>query len=341
MKSEVIPIIEHKTWDILDSSKVKAYMTCPRAFFYEYICGWRREGGGYHLHFGAAFHEALEFLYKNRYMNFMGDKQKTELMVAGAYDAFMKAWDQKEMPFIDEKKNPENALIAIIHYIDHHQLADQEIEILHTESAGSVPISATTFLQFRLDLLYRKNGKIYVKEHKTTGSFSSFGWRDQWYLSFQVMTYLHVLYGIAQDDDKVGGIDINGIAFTNKAASFLQRKGAPDRRVVDFENIPIKRPMDQMRQWLFQANSWTNLIKEEVSALREEMYTEYDSIMKGFIMNTESCNKYGGCPFKDMCQMWANPLQHCAEVPLGYEIERWDPSDYEDRHVILLGAKNE
>ena len=60
--------MEHKEiWDVLDSTKIKAYLECPRKFFYEYVVGWRSIEPNIHLEFGKAWHLAMEHLLVKGY----------------------------------------------------------------------------------------------------------------------------------------------------------------------------------------------------------------------------------------------------------------------------------
>jgi len=56
-----------------------------------------------------------------------------------------------------------------------------------------------------------------------------------------------------------------------------------------------------------------------------------DEIMMAFPRRTENCTKYFRiCPYHDFCLTWSNPLQHCFEPPIGFEIDFWNPSTREE-----------
>ena len=57
----------HSSWNIIDSTKLNAFLECPRSYFYEYILGWRSEAPNLHLEFGKAWHLAMEHLILHGY----------------------------------------------------------------------------------------------------------------------------------------------------------------------------------------------------------------------------------------------------------------------------------
>jgi hypothetical protein len=56
---------------------------------------------------------------------------------------------------------------------------------------------------------------------------------------------------------------------------------------------------------------------------------ESDPVLMAFPMRSKACTDYRGCPFRDYCLSWANPLQRCYEPPLGFREEFWNPAEME------------
>jgi len=242
--------------------------------------------------------------------------------VIEAYDMFLSCY-RKDFPEDSDElyhpKSPMNALKALGLYIEHHPRDLNEFKVLYTEIAGTVPITDSQVLHFRLDTICRDmNGNYFCLEHKTTGKMGRF-WVDQWPLAVATGTYTHVLHCLFPSEE-VYGVKINGTSF--------QKAG------IDFKRIPIKKTLDHMQQWLWNVVWWADQIAWQFENLMS--CTESDEVLMAFPQNPSSCTKYFGCPYHDFCLAWPNPLQHCDEPPMGMKIEYWDPSEKESTHKMEL-----
>jgi len=308
---------EHYTWEIQDSSKVQAFMDCPRKYFYRYILGWDTDAPNNHLSFGSAWHDAMEYLLLNGY----GDSS-----VLGAYEAFLRTYRKdfpKETDELFGAKTPARVLEALVEYVLKYKSDFSEFEVLYTEIAGTVPLTEDRKLHFRQDAICKGIGAFgyFSLEHKTTGATISRSWMQQWPLSTQVGTYTHVLYCLYPAEE-VYGVRING-------SGFLKTK-------FSFERIPISKTKSAMQVWMWNTLFWLDQIQWNFELLKE--CKESDEVMMAFPMNTQNCSKWFGCPYHDFCTAWPNPLRSCDEVPMGLKIEFWDPMKYRPvRNEMVLG----
>lgn len=309
------PIPSNKTWGFLDSSKIQEFMTCPRKFFFRYVLGWTTDRPNNHLKFGEAWHLAMEHLLRSGY-------KADEVIIA--YERFLACYREEFPPETDDlyaPKIPSEVGEALAEYILRYN-ADS-FTVLHTEVAGTVPINAEgDALSFKIDaVLHSEQRGIYGMDHKTASRLDG-TWQNMWSLSFQMGTYMHALYSWEQKEN-VWGYEINGAFFY---------KSKP----TDFLRVPIRKTPDMMQVWLDNAIHYTTAIKQEFERLSSEKPDA--PTMKAFPQNTESCSKYGGCPFMDFCRAWANPLPRACDVPLGYKQEWWDPTEKEAtaREVVRL-----
>jgi hypothetical protein len=312
---KMIPTVD--THRIQDSTKIMAFMKCPRMYFFEYVIGWRSDSPNIHLVFGAAWHEAMEHLFLNG---------MTAVSVEEAYQKFetvyREAFDQTMDP-IHEPKTPGNALRALVQYAKQYRHDREEFDVLHTEVAGSVMVGEEPIF-FKVDTIVRdkRSGRINSLEHKTTTSFSPM-WLHQWRQKFQVGTYtyaLRLLYG----PDEVDGVIINGVAIRNPAKLKLDGTPYANARDTEFQRVPSRFDNKKMADWFNQALYWLLYIRAEFERLYEER-TDAE-VLQAFPKNTENCVQYGKpCPYLDYCIAKPNPLQWGDTTPIGMMVDHWDP----------------
>lgn len=301
-------ITPQPTWSIYDSSKIQAYMDCPRRYFYEYILGFRTEGFNIHLIFGEALHLALEHIERNKAAYAHG---KLALLLAESYLIFYNKFRAHVSPEQEleasKVKTCDTAARILKQYID--STANNPETCLDTEIAGQVYINETDAIAYRVDYLGTKNltNTKFVRDHKTA-SYMGKTWVDAWDTSFQMGTYSHLLYSIFPEDE-VAGIEINGLGV--RAA--LKANELPHLRV------PVYKSKNSMADWLWHANHYVDAIKADTAKVLE--HTPEDQTLKAFPKNSTACTKYYGCPFLAICGQWDNPLGKCLEIEQDSSVE--------------------
>jgi hypothetical protein len=284
-------------------------------YFYEYILGWRSEAPNLHLEFGKAWHLAMEHLINNGY---------GERSIADAYGLFFNHYRQYFPEVMDEvnvPKDPSNALRALVQYCNEYK--NDKFKPLYTEIAGTVPIDDKRVLHFRMDSILEEEGMIRSMEHKT-GSQLSRQWTDQWSLAIQTGTYNHILYCLFPKE-QVWGVEINGVFFQKKENKFMR--------------VPARRNPDMMNVWHWTVLHLVNMIEWETQRMFD--CREDDLVLTAFPMNPTNCTKYFGCKYHDYCMAWANPLERCDEIPMGFKQEWWNPANEEStaKHVFHLNEE--
>lgn len=308
---DIIPASD--TWKIVDSTKLTTFMECPRSYFYEYVLGWRSIYPNLHLEFGTAWHLAMEHLLQKGYSpESIKDAYK---LLEDHYRQFFSV----EMDASNAPKNPSNAFMALVEYVNYWKVEDTNDKVLYTEIAGVASIAKDRLIHFRMDSILDQAKGITSREHKTASQLSR-QWRDQWSLAIQVGTYLHVLYCLFPPET-VWGVEINGTIF-NKTKT-------------QFERVPCRRQPSMMEVWLATVNYWVDNVEREMEFLFNEC-TEEDTVLRAFPQNPTSCTKYFGCKFQDYCLAWANPLQHCKEPPMDMKIEHWNPAAKESNYYFTV-----
>lgn len=297
---------KNDTWAVLDSTKIKAYLSCPRAYFYEYVLGWRPVEANIHLEFGKAWHLAMEHLMLKGY---------DEESLVQAFTLFHNHYRNSFPVSMDDvyaPKNPANALNALMQYAVRYKEEDRDEKVLYTEIAGTVPIRPDkeeyNVLHFRMDSIVHKNGMYRSREHKT-GSNMSRQWIDQWALDVQMGIYNHVLYCLYPEHE-VWGVEVNGTFFKKKENSFMR--------------VPARRTKKMMSVWYQMVCDTVQRIEDDMRYLERG---EEDDVMVAFTQNPTSCTNYFGCRYHPYCCAWPNPLQKVDQVPDDMCVSFWDPRE--------------
>ncbi len=317
-KGAKFPVEYHETWDVVDSSKLTTYMTCPRKFFFNYVLGWDSIFPNRHLIFGRAVHKAFEYL--------LVQPEPTAQVIQTAYELFLEDYRREYTVEDDEfnkPKNPDSVLLLLLKYVDTYRKEWETEKVLHTEVAGIVPVSEEDFLNFRIDIIREGENGIYVMDHKTTSYFNE-PWMGQWELAIQVFVYIHFLYS-HYPIEKIYGMLINGIALAKRKVM------SPD--AISFQRVKIRKTMKQLDDGLKTVSHYIQSLKKDYLKLAEAKSTE--NSMKCFPRNPEGCTKYFRlCKYHDICTSCTNPLQIADEAPDGFERRFWDPrvgeSSYEE-----------
>jgi len=317
-----MPIPSHPTWEIKDSSKLDTWIRCKRWYFFEYILGWRLDMPAQDLYFGEAWHHGREYQLLNGYED-----------IQGAYLKFEECYRQYFHPDTDHiymPKTPAAALVGYLTFANEYarDLIDNEVVELDgvkmTEISGKVPISEKRFLYYRMDSIMRRreDGKIFSWDHKSSTErwINNRIWSDGFYLGIQNGTYTHCLYCMFPIEE------VLGIEFCGAGFAYLKR-GSSQRSQgyhCSLRRVSAFKTPDQMNNWLWHVNNYLDEIDREMERLSH--CSESDPVMMCFPMNPVSCTAFRGCPYHDFCLSWQNPLQNAYEPPLGFEVDRWDPS---------------
>ena len=319
---ENLPLPPATTHQIIDASKMKTFMECPRKFFYEYLLGWRSDRPNNHLIFGQAWHLAMEHMLLNGY----GEDS--------IYDAFLAFQVEYRKTFTEDTdeifspKTPVRAFEALAHYAARYGNDLNQYEVLHTEVSGKVTVAEGVGMYFRMDSILRnlEDGKIVSFEHKT-GSQNSPMWQNQWALDLQPSLYNHVLY-CSYDPDTVKGVIINGTFFKKVKDNTRAEK-------YDFQRVEAFKSRKQMNAWFQSIKTWLMLLHAEYASLAQEGAAA--GVMTSFPMNTTSCTKYFGCQYHDFCCSWPNPLAKVHQgPPPGMTVDHWDPTAQESKMILDL-----
>ena len=332
MKANEI-ITPSPTWNILDSTKLKCFTSCPRQFFYEYILGWQPEIPSNHLVFGSAIHKALEYISINGY---------TKENIEPAYQSFLKEYREVFPPASDQifaPKTPENARIMLELYMNHYKNDFRTYDFLFVEIAGTISIADDANIAFKMDSIVNKRntGKKRSLERKT-GS-SPWGWTDQWDLAVANGTYTHVLYCLYPPSE-VDGVVFDGLIFKKSMKGWKQLQEGSSLSVqppYEFIRYPAFKNQDQMNTWLWNVLYQYDQVYYHLDLLMNSCNQD-ENTLRAFPMNPENCFQYGHtCDYNPYCLAWQNPLTRLEQIPAGFVSRFWNPLEEETNHVFEFG----
>jgi hypothetical protein len=320
------------SWKINDPTKITEFYICPRDYFYQYVLGWRPEAPNNHLIFGTSWHKALEYLLTHDY---------SVESVVKAHEVFVSDYRKYLGPDTDAMyapKTPDNALLVLNAYAKRFEQDLLNWEVLYTEIAGKITLTEEHIIYFVMDsiLQHKQKGTVKSIDHKTASNI--WNWELQFPLSMQNGAYSHVLNCLFHPD-VVDGVVFRGSVFKKVKKAWEQlSKGQKLTYAEPYEFIefPAKKSLDQMQTWMWNTTYILDQIKWNFDLLAD--CSEDDQVMTAFPLNPSSCTKFFGCPYLDFCQAWQNPLQRCAEPPLGFIESHWDPSQQEAKHTFNIGG---
>lgn len=273
-----------------------------------------------------------------------GVTQDTQDLVRLGMRAFGKYWEanatNSEMFETDsdgkpEFRNAQTAAEMLFNYIeDRKGMLRRDMILLEIEQPFAVPLdpddeSLVYVGRWDKVILHKPSDKRIIGiEHKTTAMYKKNGpFRNEFIDAFspnsQIDGYLYSMrmrYG-----EKVKSIWVD---------ASLVHKDIND----GFRFLPVERLFAQVETWLWEVRYWIDQIEVNLEALHQYQ-VETDArkaypgghnskpleYMPAFPKNTVSCTQYGGCPYLDVCKMYANP--ETKEVPMGFIEKKWEPFD--------------
>ena len=284
--------IDPTSYQQLSPTRLKLFRACPRQYFFSNFFRWETTSTSIHLVHGSAWHIALEFLLLNGVIvENVGEAHRL-------YTEYFRQFFPEQMDLTLAPKSPPTALAAIKQYVARYE--GEHEKSIAVEQSGTLPLDDEFVLNLRIDNIQEdKYDNVDVIEHKTTKSAKG-KWPKQWHLDVAVGAYL-TWTKVNMPDKNVRSAIINGTVFQKRSISFMR--------------LPVTFSPDNYRVWHCNALRTAKQIKHEFELLSEA--SSNDLVLKAFPLNELSCHKYGedSCPFRLMCESWANPLAHQDRIP--------------------------
>lgn len=281
-----------------DSTSLGYLKECPRKYFLTMIEGWRKKDESVHLIFGSHFHKALE-----RFDLFKAQGADDE----EAIDASINLLLQETFGWVSNhpNKNRDTLLRSVIWYWEQYPKdiaktvllgnGKPAVELSFRFDTG-IPCTSDVdyMLSGHMDRLVDFDGTRYVMDRKTTGGSLSSYYFNQYNPDNQM-----TLYSLASKivyDMPVAGVIIDAaqiaVGFTSFARGITTRSEG------------------QLNEWMQDLDIWFTT-------------AAYYAEKNLWPMNEKSCNNYGGCAFKDICNK--DPVVREKFLETDFERRYWNP----------------
>lgn len=312
-----------------DSTSLGYLKTCPRLYYYQMICGWQGKDESLHLRFGQEYHSAIEEYEKLRATGVSFNDAVRESIRNTL--ARIEEWDPDITTKAGRYKNRRSLIQLCVDYFDRYRndvaetyiLADskpavelsfrfeigwgpyQTREVDLPQADGTTIIAEETtspqpyLLCGHLDRVVDYNHALFVLDHKTTTTTPNEYYFDNYNPNNQM-----TLYTLAAK--VVYNAPVKGVII--EAAQILLEKPNAFQRGISY------RTQDQLDEWLEDLHEWLG---------KAERY----ATLNYWPMNDTSCDKFGGCRFREICSKSPTVrdkfLQgNFVQAPLE---ERWNP----------------
>ncbi len=286
--SKEIPLLQ-LVWS---SNSLGTLKTCPRKYFYEKVCGWRKKKSSFHLEFGGFYADAVE-LYHIRISK--GDNHDEATLAAvrcvlenGTRDdaGVFTPWDTE-----DPNKNRGTLVRAVVWYLE--KFKDDPCKTITFEDGKPAVELAFRFgtgafspngeeYEFHgyLDRFVKFGEDNFINDNKTTKSALSDYYFKQFNPNNQMSLY--TLAGVVVFQTVIKGVIIDAAQL---AVGFAR-----------FGRSFSTRTQTQLAEWTKHALIFIK--QAEAYAIAAQVDADPESC---YPMNDTSCDKYGGCPFRDIC----------------------------------------
>lgn len=269
-----------------NSSALGTFKECARKYQLSYLEGWQQKGSGLHIRFGSLFHAGLEAFDRALVS---GDTLDEALDIAVDY-LLRSTWDNRGddnpgEPWAtgDGKKNRETLIRSVIWYVDNYG-NDPAKTLILADGTAALELSFICELPFltprnepyiitgHIDRMVTYGEDVFVTDRKTTGSTLSPFYFEQYSPDNQMSLYTYaakIVYSVP-----VSGVIIDAAQI---AVGFTA-----------FSRGITTRSEGQLAEWLRDTEQWF-LLAEQYAAVGY------------WPQNDKSCNDYGGCPFRRVC----------------------------------------
>lgn len=267
--------------DLLDSSMLATFKSCPAKFYHEYVENWKAKGKSVHLHAGGAFAHGMEKTRRSFYE--LGNDKETA--IAEGLGALLAYYGDFQTP-PESAKSAHRMAGAFESYWDNYSLDQSDfVPISYAGGKRGIEFSFAHPLPIlrpdrsepiiycgRMDAIVGYAGGTFICDEKTTTQLGD-SWAKQWTLRSQFTGYA---WGCRESGLKVDGVVVRGVAILKTMYKHAQDISYRSQWMID--------------KWYEELLSWVEDIKH--------CYTT--GVWKHNF--DHACSEYGGCGFMNVCQ---------------------------------------
>lgn len=298
----------------IDSTSLGEFKLCPRRYYYSIVLGYQTKIESVHLTFGILLHGARE---RYDHARAAGQAHQSALRTALGW-VLDQTWNRElSRPWTSDHKtkNRETLLRSTVWYLDQFAEGDPletiilsngkpAVELSFRFDSGYVSAGGESWLYCgHLDRIARLNSEPYIVDLKTT----EHGIDAHWFAKFtpfnQFSMYAaagQVAFAVPVRGVIVDGLQV-GVGFTRVQRGLVAREPAG------------------LDEWHRANRRWLEFMD---SCAREAGVWEPDPTA-AWPMNEQSCDKWGGCPFRPVCSR--PPTARAQWLASDYRRRVWDP----------------
>ena len=299
-----------------DSTSLGYLKTCPYLYYLTMIEGWDSKEESIHLRFGIEYHFGIE-----RYHVLKADGLSHKDALRDTIHELLFRIEDWE-PDLDTKagqyKNKDTLIRSVIWYLEYYREDAAKTYIL-SDGTPAVEQSFKFELDYgpeaysvsggngneqpyilcgHLDRVVTFNDELFVEDHKTTTTTPS----DYYFKQFEPNNQMS-LYTLASKvvlDAPIKGVIIDAAQVAKDFTRFVR-------------NLTY-RSTDQLEEWLADLRAWLRA-------------AERYAIEDHWPQNDMSCDKYGGCRFRDICSKSPNVRKQFLKANFTQlkRDDRWNP----------------
>ena len=288
-----------------DSTSLGALKRCPRYYQYNIILGYITRGESVHLRFGSEYNNALVTYNKHKAL---GEDHETAMLAALRY-ALEHTWDQTlGRPWTSDEptKTRETLIRSVIWYLDKFEDDPMQTLVLaNGEAAVELPFrihidmdsgltGESYLLCGYLDRKVEFAGGAWITDWKSTKYALDEKYFQRYSPDNQVSQYAFA--GTMIGSEPIKGVVIDAVQL---GVTFSR-----------FQRSQIGRTPSQLEEWLYDSMHY---IRQNESYVKNGYWPQNDT----------SCEKYGGCPYRQVCS--ASPEIRPQLLKQLYHQRSWDP----------------
>lgn len=272
-----------------DSTCLGMLKTCPRLYKYTIIDGYSPKGESIHLRFGGEYHSALE-AYDHSRATGKSHEDSIHVAVLTILQRTV-GWDVDPDTKAGKYKNRKSLLGLVVDYLDHFGGDDPAQTVILSNGKPAVELSFRFELDFgpraitdsgypqpyllcgHLDRVVNFNDQMMVMDRKTSTYTLSSTYFKQYEPNNQMTLY--TLAGQVVMETAIKGV------------------------IIDAAQIMLTEPNRFVRGMTFRSTEvleeWTHDLRIFLDQAEAYATAEY------WPMNDTSCDKFGGCRFREVC----------------------------------------